>query len=129
MLDIYSLPEVADRVAKHFPGCSSVVVLQSVPVTARKGVYIHPWQLSMSEDAKYGQGGKWPSNVAIRSHFPSVVQRGYETEREPLEVKFGDDLFGSGQDIPLFSIQYIDGHAKAVMILSVFALLAHLESC
>ena len=104
MLDIYSLPEVADHVAKNFNG-SPPLVLQSVPVTARKGVYIHPWQLSMGEDAKYGQGGKWPSNVAIRCHFPSVVQRGYETERELLEIKFGEDLFGSGKDIPVFSIQ------------------------
>eukprot|EP00435_Cladocopium_sp_Y103_P029528 s1440_g7.t1 len=128
MLDIYALPEVAERVSKNFNG-SAPQVLQTVPVSTRKGIYVHPWMLDMSDSAKYGQGGKWPSNVAIRTHFPSVVQRGYETEREPLEIKFPEQLFGTGQEVPMFAIQFVDGHAKAVMVLSVFALLHRIETC
>ncbi len=77
----------------------------------------------MSEDAKYGVSGKWPSNVQIRAHFSSVVQRGFEAEKEALEIKFPMDLHGSGNSLPMFSVQYIDGHCKAIMVLAVFALL------
>ena len=80
----------------------------------------------MNESAKYGAVGKFPSNVAIRAHFSSVVLKGYEAEREALEIKFSPDLAKSGQELPLFSVEYIDGHAKAVMIHAVFALLQKL---
>lgn len=127
MMDLFALPEIADLIGKETTG-SSLQVLQRVPVTTRKGMYVHPWMLDMSETAKYGHNGKWPSNVAIRAHFPSIVQRGFETEREPLEIKFPEHLFGTGQEIPRFSIQYIDGHAKAIMVLAIFALLEHLDT-
>lgn len=124
MLDLFALPEVADVTSKD-----NVSVLKHVPVATRKGVFINPWQLDMSEEAKFGQSGKWPSNVAIRSHFASIVQRGYESDREAIEIKFPSDLYGSGKEIPLFSIQYIDGHTKAIMVLAVFALLEYIVSC
>ena len=128
MLDIFALPEVADRVTKNFHG-SAPQVLSTVPVSTRKGIYVNPWMLDMSEEAKYGQGGKWPSNVGIRTHFPSVVHRGYETEREPLEIKFPERLYGSGKDLEMFAIQFVDGHTKAVIVLAIFALLHVLETC
>ena len=126
MLDFFSVPAVAQRVASKAP--QGPQVLTNVPVTTRKNVYIHPWHLDMSEEAKFGPGGKWPSTVAIRSHFPSIVQRGYESEREAIEIKFGQSLHSSGKELPLFSVQFIDGHAKGVMILSIFALLDHMVS-
>lgn len=122
MLDLYSLPEVAQLTAKH----SACTVLTHVPVSTRKGVYLHPWQLDMSEEAKFGSPGKFPSNVGIRNHFASVVQRGYESEKEALEIKFPSNLHGSGLEIPMFSTGFIDGHTKATMVLAVFALLEHI---
>ena len=127
MADFMALPEVAKRVASKGP--HGPQVLNNIPVSTRKNVYIHPWHLDMSEEAKYGQGGKWPSTVAIRAHFPSVVQRGYESEKEAIEIKFPSDLHMTGGTLPMFSIQYIDGHAKATMVLAVFALLDYLVSC
>lgn len=128
MLDFFALPEVAQCLATRAQ-IPQGQVMSNVPVTTRKNVYIHPWQLDMSEEAKYGVNGKWPSNVAIRAHFSSVVHKGFESEREALEVKFPDDLVGSGKPMPLFCVQYIDGHAKAIMVLAIFALLDHLVSC
>ena len=127
MLDLFALPEVADCVSKS-RGPVAPQLLQSVPVATRKGVYVNPWHLDMSEEAKYGAGGKWPSNVAVRAHFGSIVQRGYEAEREPLEIKFSETLHGSGKDLPMFCVQFIDGHTKAIMILAIFALLEHLAT-
>ena len=122
MLDYFALPEVAKITAKH----SGNTVLTHVPVTTRKGIYVHPWQLDLSEEAKFGVGGKWPSNVGVRSHFGSLVQRGYESDREALEIKFPQSLHGGGGEIPMFSIQFIDGHTKSVMVLAIFALLEHM---
>eukprot|EP00435_Cladocopium_sp_Y103_P014288 s3355_g3.t1 len=127
MLDLFALPEVAECVRRKFD-TTAPQVLTHVPVASRSGIYVHPFHLDMGENAKYGENGKWPSSVAIRTHFPSVVQRGYETEREPLEIKFPEGLFGTGKEVPHFSVQYIDGHGKAIMILAVFALLESLDT-
>lgn len=124
MLDLYSLPEVAKLTAKQ----SACTVLTHVPVSTRKGVYLHPWQLDMSEEAKFGSPGKFPSNVGIRNHFASVVHRGYESDKEALEIKFPPNLHGSGLEIPMFSTGFIDGHTKATMVLAVFALLEHIAA-
>ena len=78
-----------------------------------------------STHGKYGTNGKWPSTVAIRAHFPLIVGRGYESEREALEIKFEPGL--EGKEIQLFQTGYIDGHAKGVMVQGVFALLDYLE--
>lgn len=126
MCDYFELPEVAQKLATRGPCAPSV--LANIPANSRKNVYIHPWHLDMSEDAKFGLQGKYPSTVAIRSHFSSIIHKGYESERESLEVKFPSDMV-NGQPLGIFSVQYIDGHAKAIMILSVFALLDHLVAC
>lgn len=122
MLDLFALDEIAAVTAK-----ASEQVLTAVPVVTRKGIYLNPWQLDMSEEAKFGAQGKWPSNVGIRTHFASIVQRGYESSREALEIKFPMDLHGTGKEAPLFSVQFIDGHTKAIMVLAVFALLEHID--
>ncbi|CAJ1380672.1 unnamed protein product [Effrenium voratum] len=83
MLAFLAQPQVAAELPAP-PG----PVLTMVPTTTRKNVYIHPWHLDMSDAAKYGLNGKWPSNVAIRTHLPSVIQAGYQSEKESLEIKF-----------------------------------------
>ena len=127
MLDLFALPEVAECVRKKFD-TSAPQVLTHVPVASRTGVYVNPFHLDMGEGAKFGQAGKWPSNVAIRAHFPSVVSRGFETERGPLEIKFPETLWGTGKEMPHWCVGYIDGHCKAIMVLSVFALLDNLDT-
>lgn len=118
MLAFLAQPQVAAELPAP-PG----PVLTMVPTTTRKNVYIHPWHLDMSDAAKYGLNGKWPSNVAIRTHLPSVIQAGYQSEKESLEIKFPVDLHG--KDLPLYCVQYIDGHAKGVMVQCIFALLEY----
>lgn len=125
MLDYFALPEVAQCLASK-PAPSAVMTI--IPVSSRSNTYLHPYHLSMDESAKYGVVGKFPSNVAIKAHFPSVVERGYEADKEAIEIKFPAELAGSGKQLQLFSVEYIDGHAKAVMIHAVFALLEHLVS-
>lgn len=124
MLDFFALPEVAESVSTKCP--AGVSALNTVPVCSRKNIYLHPWHLDMSEDAKYGASGKWPSNVQIRAHFSSVVQQTYQGEREALDIKFPLDLHGSGKPLPMFSVQFTDGHCKAIMVLAIFALLEHM---
>ena len=123
MLDFFASPQVAQRLMQR----ERANVLSHIPVKSRQNVYLHPWHLSMDETAKYGAAGKWPSTVAIRTHFPSVVRRGFESEKEALEVKYPEELYG--KDMDCFCSQYIDGHAKAVMIHGVFALLDYLAPC
>ena len=121
MCDFLAVPKVASKLP--FP---SGALLNITPVVTRKNVYVHPWHLDMSEGAKYGANGKWPSTVQIRAHFPSIVSRGFEAEKEALELKFDVEL--QGKPMELFRAGYIDGHAKGVMVQGVFALLDYLET-
>ena len=127
MCDYFALPAVAERIALKGP--VGPQVLTTVPVTNRRNVYLHPYHFDLSDAAKYGVGGKFPSNVQVRIHFPSIVNRGYESERESIEIKFPPELHGSGKNLPLFKVQFIDGHCKSTMILAVFALLDYMVSC
>ena len=95
-------------------------VMKIVPNGSRKGFYLHPWQLSFSEDAKFG---KFPPNISLKTHLPSFLNRGFETEREPLDVRFGS--LAESSEIGLFSVQYVDGHTKGLLVQLIFALLAH----
>ena len=79
MMDFLSLDSVACKALKV--GGTNGAALRVVPNTTRKGFYLSPWQLSLDEDAKFG---KWPSNYQINMHFPSVVNQGFQTEREPI---------------------------------------------
>ncbi|CAK9011602.1 unnamed protein product [Durusdinium trenchii] len=106
-----STPGVADKI----PSINGPV-LKAVPPNSRKGFYLQPWHLNFSENAKCG---KFPSNVAMRLHLPSFLNRGFEGDREPLEVRFDQP------DLELFSVMYVDGHTKGVCIQAIFGLLAH----
>lgn len=105
------------QVADAIPSINGAV-LKSAPPTTRKGFYLTPWMLDFSEDAKVG---KFPSNVAARLHLPSILQRGFETEREPLEVRFQSGV----TELGLFSVKYIDGHTKGMLVQAVFGLLIY----
>lgn len=110
MAKYLSIPAVADKI----PSVDGPL-LKAVPPSSRKGFYLNPWMLDFSEHAKCG---KFPSNVALRLHLPSFLSRGYEGDREPLEVRFSEP------DLNLFSVKYVDGHTKGICIQIIFALLA-----
>lgn len=123
MLDYWAEPEIAKRCSAKAPPGVSVASL--VPVTTRKNLYLHPFHFSMDESAKYGLQGRWPSNVQIRIHFSSVVMRGFESEKEAIEIKYPKSMLG--KDIEIFKTEFIDGHTKSVMCQAVFALLDYLD--
>ena len=80
MADIFAL----DAVAQALPQITGAV-MKIVPTGSRKGFYVHTWHLDFSENAKFG---RFPPNVALKTHLPSFLTRGYETEREPLDLRF-----------------------------------------
>jgi len=103
---------------------SNGTALRSVPNNSRKGIFVSPWQLSLEEDAKWG---KWPSNYQIKSHFGSVLDRGLESDREPIDIRFHTGA-EPHKDVALFSIGYVDGHARGLMSQLVFGFLIYLDS-
>jgi len=123
MLDFWAEPEIAKRCSSKAPPHASIPAY--VPVTTRKNLYLHPYHFSVSETAKYGVVGRWPSNVQVRTHFSSIIMRGYEAEKEAIEVKYPKEFLG--KEMQIFTTEFIDGHAKSVMVQGVFALLDYLD--
>ena len=119
MADLFAIPEVA----KYIPSGLGPV-LKSVPVAKRTNVYMHPWHFDLSEHAKYGQTGKFPSMYQIKLHLPSIVFRNYQPEKEALEVKF--DL-AVGEELRFFQTKFIDGHTKSIMVQSILAMCIYME--
>lgn len=104
-------------------------VLASVPMATVKNFFLRPWSLSFAEDAKYGEVGRWPATHAYKSHFGSFLDRGFESHRECLEVKFDMTKVEPEKgiyDIADFSTGYVDGQNKAIIILSILGMLADL---
>ena len=118
MADIFSAPEIA----KHIPAGLGPV-LKTVPVTKRSSVFLHPWHLDLSEKAKFGETGKYPSMCQVKAHLPSVIWRGYQQEREALEIKFN---MAPSSEIGYFQVKYIDGHCKGIMCQAILGLVVHM---
>ena len=118
MADLFSLPEVV----AHLPSTLGPV-LKNVPACQRLNAYIHPWHLSLSENAKTG---RYPSMHQIRIHFPSVVWKNYQSSREALDIKF--DL-PAGDEMGFFRVRYIDGHCKGIICQSILAMVIHAATC
>ena len=120
MLKYFSTEAVANQALKVG---TSGAALKSMPNTSRKGFYLSPWQLSLAETAKFG---KWPSNYQVRTRMPSFLNKGFESEREPLDVRFKMD--NPGKDIVPFSVGYVDGHCRGLMCQLIMALLIYCEA-
>ena len=118
MAEIFSAAEIV----KHIPSGLGPV-LKTVPVTKRSSVFLHPWHLDLSEKAKYGETGKYPSMCQVKAHLPSVIWRGYQQEREALEIKFN---MAPGTEIGYFQVKYIDGHCKGIMVQAVLGLVVYM---
>ena len=117
MGDMFSIPEVA----KHLPQWGPV--LKSVPASQRLNVYLHPWHLSLGEGAK---AGRYPSMHQTKAHMPSVV---WKTIRLPGKRWKSNVTSLRGDQLEYFSVRYIDGHNKGVMVQSVLALVVYTDAC
>ena len=100
----------------------SVDALKSVPVASRKNFQVCPWMLDFSETSKFDGMGRFPSTLQFRAHFPSIVNQNYQGERESLEVKF-TKCDPKVQGVVPFTIGYVDGQNKGLIVQSIFGLL------
>ena len=113
MSSTFSMKSVAKLVENHVQP-----ILQSVPV-ASKEFYLSPWSFDFSERSKYGEKGRWPTNLQYKSHFYSFMKSGYEASREPIDVRFREQA----DAIEPFSVQFVDGQNKMLIIQSILALM------
>ena len=63
--------------------------------------------------------------VQTRAHLPSLVWKNYHSELEALDLKF---TTAPGSEIEQYSIRYVDGHNKGLMVQGILALVIHLET-
>ena len=114
MADIFAILAVVAQLPSHLGP-----VLQKAPTTGRQNAYVHPWHLSLAEIAK---AGRYPSMHQTRLHFPSVVWKTYQASREALEIKLDQS---GGDDLGYFTIRYIDGHNKGIIVQSILAMVIY----
>lgn len=125
MQKIFEMPCIAKHVEPQAP-------VVHVPMTSMKGMYVDLWNLSFAENAKYGLVGRWPANHAYKAHFGSLLDSGFESHRESLEIKFDFTTVETDKTIYTikpYSIGYVDGQNKAIIMISIMALLADLDPC
>lgn len=115
-------------VAKHVEHQPAV---STIPMTSMKGIFLSITHLSFDETAKYGQLGRWPSTHQFQARWPSFLDRGLEWHRESLEIKFS----GAPTDgekalfhISPFSVGYVDGFNKAIIMLAIMTLITDVVS-
>ncbi|CAK9107144.1 Uncharacterized protein SCF082_LOCUS49885 [Durusdinium trenchii] len=126
MRDIMSIFTM-DPVQKHVVNETTLVHLRGSSV---KGAFLDISRFSFAENAKFGELGRWPATHQFRAHFPSFIENGFEGHREPLDIKFDTsclDHTRASYTIKPFSVGYVDGQNKALIMLSVLALLVELE--
>lgn len=119
--EIFDMPSVSKHV-------QSQQAMRTIPMATVRGFYVHLASLSFAETAKYGETGRWPSTHQFKLHLPSFLDRGFESHREALEVKFEVPVEPDQTmyTIQPFSIGYVDGQNKAIIMLSTLALLIDL---
>lgn len=97
-------------------------VIQSVPV-ASKEFHLSPWSFDFSEGAKYGERGKFPTNLQFKAHWRSFLTSGYEASREPIDVRFQP----GSNTVSAFSVGFVDGQNKMLIIQCILALVEQCE--
>lgn len=108
----------------------NVEPVQQIPAASMKGFHLDLWKLSFYENAKYGETGRFPATHAFKAHFGSFLDKGFESHRECLEVKFclnTEECEASMYTVGDFSVGYVDGQNKAMIMLSIMALLSDLD--
>lgn len=104
--------------------------IENIPATSMKGFHLDLWKLSFYENAKYGETGRFPATHSLKAHFGSFLENGFESHRECLEVKFRlskEETEQSIYKVNDFSVGYVDGQNKAIIMLSIMALLIDLD--
>ena len=121
--EIFDMPSVSKHV-------QSQQAMRTIPMATVRGFYVHLASLSFAETAKYGETGRWPSTHQFKLHLPSFLDRGFESHREALEVKFEVPVEPDQTmyTIQPFSIGYVDGQNKAIIMLAIVALLHQMVS-
>ena len=123
MQQIFEWTSVKKHVEKHQP-------IERIPATSRKGFHLDLWKLSFYENAKYGETGRFPATHSLKAHFGSFIENGFESHRECLEVKFRlnkEEDENAIYQVNDFSVGYVDGQNKAMIMLSIMALLIDLD--
>lgn len=122
MESIFSHPCVAKHIERQSPK------ITTVPATSQKSFWLDPWAFDFSESAKFGATGRFPTNVQVKSHFGSFLQKGLESHREAMDVKFMKAQESSGVFlIDPFSVGFVDGQCKALIIQSILAMVSILD--
>ena len=107
-------------VAKHIVHQS---VLNYVPATSLKNLWLDPWQFNFDPTSKYGKSGRFPSNHQYKMHLPSFLTHGFESQREAIDVKFQICQQDSGlYKMPSWSVNFVDGQNKLLILQSVLAI-------
>ena len=100
-------------------------VLKTVPATSKQ-FFLGVWHFDFSPKSKYGEQGRFPTNIAYKNHFHSFITTGYESGRETVDVRFQHGAT-TCDDISPFSVQFVDGQNKLLIMQSVIALMENLD--
>ena len=106
--------------------------MSHVPLATVKGVYLGLDMFSFQENAKYGEMGRWPSTHQFQAHYPSFLEKGYESHRECIDIRFEMSTVEPDKGLYVikpFSVGYIDGQNKALIMLSMLAIVHELAPC
>ncbi|OLP75981.1 hypothetical protein AK812_SmicGene44142 [Symbiodinium microadriaticum] len=85
MLTNLAIPAVASKVEPHR-------AINYIPQDSLHDFWMHPWHIDYSRRCKYGEHGKFPDMCTLRIHFASILNRGFEAFREPLEGINADEI-------------------------------------
>ncbi|CAE7247199.1 unnamed protein product [Symbiodinium sp. CCMP2592] len=77
--------------------------------------------------------GKFPDMCTLRIHFSSILHRGFQAFREPLEVRFPADAdvppghsAPAIENVPIFQVKLVDGFTKSLCVQTIFAMIHHM---
>ena len=104
-------------------------LVTSIPARSLNGFFLEPWSFDFSEQSKYGQLGRFPSNHQYSLHFGSFLQNGLETHREAIDVKFNASADDTARlMVHPWSVGFVDGQTKLLIIQSIMAMLCTLDT-
>ena len=110
-----------DCVQKHI---TTQLTVKSVPPKSMQSFFLDAWAFDFSESSKYGAVGRFPTNHQYSMHFQSFLDRGLESHREAIDVKFTKSLEDRvSYEVSPFSVGFVDGQCKALILQSILDML------
>lgn len=67
----------------------------------------------------------WPHMANLKYHFKNILYNNFDAYREPLKIKFGNT---STRTADAFSIRYVDGFSKGLIVQSIIAMVDKIET-